>query len=111
MNYFYSHLVEIDSVVLALNDLEISAEEKKRLEELAHDQLRDTIMHAILSELAEKDKKIFLSNVRYESHEKIWKHLNQKVEKIQEKIIMAAEDLKHDLHKDIEGIKRKSLLR
>lgn len=111
MNYFYSHLIEIDSVILALSELEISAEEKKKLEKLAHDQVREVIMDAILNELSEKDKRIFLANVRYENNEKIWKHLNEKVERIEEKIMMAAEDLKHDLHKDIEGIKRKSLLR
>lgn len=104
-NFFYSHLVEFDSVSLALNSLDISAEEKKNLEKLARNQLHHAVIGVILNELSARDKKIFLANVRYESQDKIWKHLNEKVEKIEEKISKAAQDLKQELHKDILELK------
>lgn len=104
---FYSHLIDFDSVFLALEQLEISPEEKSKLENMADEQLQHVIVGAILNELSERDKKIFLANLQYEGHDKIWKHLADKVEKIEEKIIMAAEDLKHELHADIKEIKDK----
>lgn len=106
VNYFYSHLVDIDSLILALSELEITDEEKKSLEKLARNQLHHAVVGAILNELSDRDKKIFLANVRYESHDKIWKHLNEKVEKIEDKITKAAEDLKKELHKDILDLKK-----
>lgn len=105
--YFYSHLVEMESVVLALDELEISEAEKEKLAMLADKQLAHVVIGAILNELTVRDKKIFLANLRYEENDKIWKHLRGKVEKIEEKIIMAAEDLKYDLHKDIGELKNK----
>lgn len=105
-NYFYSHLVEIDSITLALDGLDITADEKKKLEKLAHNQLHHAIVGLILSELTERDKKIFLANLRYETSDKIWKHLNEKIDKIEDKVKKEATRLKEELHNDILDIKK-----
>ena len=105
-SFFYSHLVDLDSLIIALSELDITMEEKQKLEKLAHDQLHNAIVDVILNELAERDKKIFLANLRYETQEKIWKHLNEKVDKIEDKIFKAALDLKNELHKDISEVNK-----
>lgn len=103
--HFYSNIVTLDTVIGELSLLEISPEEKKELEELAHDHLHQTILDAILSELSERDKKIFLANVEYETHERVWKHLNDKVDNIEDRIKTAAEKIKKELQQDIARVK------
>lgn len=103
--YFYSDLVKLDLVLEELGKLRLDVDERKELEELAHEQLHQAILDAILTELTLRDKKIFLANLEYEEDDKIWKHLNEKVENIEDKILKAAESLKSELKKDINTVK------
>lgn len=103
--HFYSDIVTLDSVVDDLSALDLSRDEKKELEQIAHDHLHETILDAILSELSERDKKIFLANLTYDTHDKVWKHLNEKVDNIEEKIKIAADKLKDELRADVVKVK------
>ena len=103
--YFYSETVDFSWVLAELGNLDITEGEKKELVDIAHAHLHQIIQDAILSELSERDKKIFLANLEYENHERTWKHLNEKVEKVEEKIMKAAEDLKRNLRSDLAGAK------
>jgi len=103
--HFYSHLVETDSLVVLINELDATDEEKSHLIALVDSQLHHTILDAILSELSEEDKKSFLKHLMHEDHDQIWNHLNTKVDNIEEKIKKAAEDLKKELHEDIKEAK------
>jgi gas vesicle protein len=103
--HFYSDVVTLDTVIGEMAELDLSPEEKKELEEIAHDHLHETILDAILSELSARDKKIFLANIEYDTHEKVWKHLNEKVENVEDKIKAAAEKLKSELRDDIKHVK------
>lgn len=98
--------MQVESLLDDLEILELSKEEKKHLLEIAHAHLHQTIIDAILSELADKEKKIFLANLHYESDEKIWEHLNKRVEKIEDKIKKAAEETKVELRKDIGDVRK-----
>ena len=104
-NYFWRDVIDFEWVLNDLNLLDLSEDEKKDLVKLAHEQLHQTILDAILSELSERDKKIFLANVEYDSNESTWRHLNEKVEKVEEKIVRAAEQLKKELKKDLADAK------
>lgn len=101
--HFYSHLVEIDALVIELHKMELSDEEKAHLITLIDSSLHHTILDAVLSELSEEDKKIFLTHVAHDQHDKIWEHLNTKVDTIEEKIKLVAESLKKQLHEDIKS--------
>ena len=105
--HFYSHLVETDSLVVLINDLDITDDEKGHLISLVDSQLHHTILDAILSELSEEDKRTFLKHLLHEEHDKIWNHLNDKVDNIEEKVKKAADDLKKELHQDINEAKSK----
>ena len=105
--YFYSDLIEIDSIVTALDELELTDEEKVHLLGIIDSSLHHAILDAVLSELSEHDKKIFLDHMTNEENEKIWKFLNSKVDSIEEKIKKTALDLKEELHKDIKTVKSK----
>lgn len=105
MKFFYSHLIEIESLILELNKLDLSYEEKKHLAQLVDSSMHNTIMETILSQLTEDDKKIFLNHIQKSDHEKVWQFLNEKVDKIEDKIKKAVDDLKEELHKDIKEAK------
>ncbi|HEX7042235.1 MAG TPA: hypothetical protein VF189_03205 [Patescibacteria group bacterium] len=105
--HFYSHIVETESLVIALSDLNLSEQEKVHLIGIIDSSLQHAILDAVLSELSEKDKKEFLDQMSSEDNEKIWKFLNGKVENIEEKIKKVAKDLKEELHKDIKSVREK----
>lgn len=107
MKYFYSNLVQTESLIVALNDLELTEEQKIHLIGIIDSSLHHAILDAVLSELSEKDKKTFLEHMTEEDNDKIWKFLSGKIEHIEEKIKKAAEDLKTELHRDIKETKKK----
>ncbi len=106
MSYFYSKLVTIEEIWEELSSLDLSIPERKHLAELLDSSLHHTILDAILSELSDQDKKVFLSNLSENDHSKIWSFLNGKVDNIEEKIKKTAEDLKSELKKDLKEVKR-----
>lgn len=103
---FYTYLIEIESLVVELDKLDLSNEQKLHLSQLVDSSLHHTILDAILSELSEDDKKIFLRYVHEDDHQKIWTFLNEKTDNIEEKIKKVVEDLKIELHKDIKKAKQ-----
>lgn len=103
--YFYSHLVDLSELESEIGTLDISPREKSELMDLAHVNLHQTVLDAILSQLTDTDKKRFMELLLHGEDEKIWNHLNKKVEKIEEKITTAAGDIKKELKEDIRKIK------
>lgn len=105
--HFYSHIVEADSLVIEINKLSLAEHERAHLLSLVDSNLHHAVLDAILSELGEEDKRIFLMHLAKEDNDKIWAHLNSRVDKIEEKIKNAAEDLKEELHEDIKKVKKR----
>ncbi|MFH1832597.1 MAG: hypothetical protein ABH816_00320 [Candidatus Levyibacteriota bacterium] len=101
---FYTHIIEIDSLIVKLNNINLSKDEREHLISLIDSNLYHVILDAILSELSKEDKKIFLEHLSVDNHEKIWDFLNGKIENIEDKIKNASADLTKELHKDIETL-------
>lgn len=101
MKHFYSHLITVESIVTELDKLDLSLDQKTHLTTLIDSSLHHTILDAVLSELAPKDKKVFLDHLKKDDKGKVWQFLNEKVDNIEEKIKKAADDLKEELHKDL----------
>ena len=106
MKQWYAHLVEIETIILELDKMDLSKEEKKHLAQLVDSSLHHTILNAVLSHLKEEDKRIFINHINEGNHNKIWKFLNEKVDGVEDKIKKAAEDLKHELRKDLKKAKK-----
>lgn len=102
-NHFFSNLVEVDTLHLELDHLDMTDEQKDEVKKLLDESIYHTVLETILSELSEEDKKIFLHHLLEDDHGKIWEFVNGKVENIENKIIKAAEDIKKELHEDIKG--------
>jgi hypothetical protein len=99
--HFYHDIIEIDSVFVELDSFDFSDDEKQHLGKLVDANLHHTILDAILSELNETDKKQFLNHLQNDEQREIWELLNSRVEKIEDKIKQAAEEVKKELHEDI----------
>ena len=107
-SHFYSHIIETSSVSLALAEMELTQEERKHLIDLAQENLHHAILDSVLSELSDKDKQEFLVLLANDEHDKIWKLLIDRVDHIEDKIKKTADDLKKELHKDIEESHKKA---
>lgn len=103
--YFYTHIVSTDSLVVRLKELNLKEEEYAHLLSLIESNLHHSILDAILSELSEEDKKLFLQELSSDDHEAIWNFLQKRIEKIEEKIEKTAEELQKELHNDIDDLK------
>lgn len=101
--HFFSHLVEVDALHLELDKHALTDDEKEEIKKLLDENIYHYVLEAILSELSEEDKKIFLSHLMEDEHGKIWEFVNSRVENIEEKIIKASEDIKKKLHSDIKA--------
>lgn len=106
MKQWYTQLIEIESLNLELDKMELSQDEKLHLSRLIDSSLYHTILDAILSELSEEDKKTFISHLKEDDHDKIWKFLNEKIDNIEIKIKKAASDLKKELESDLKKAKK-----
>lgn len=105
MKQFYTRLIEIESVTTELDKLDLTEEQRLHLATLLDSSLHHTILDAILSELGDQDKRVFLQHLNENDHVKIWGFLNEKVDNIEDKIKKAAEDLKIEMRKDLKKAK------
>lgn len=106
MKNFYTHLIEVESIIIELDKMDLSDEQKLKLASLIDSSLHHTILDAILSQLNEEDKKVLLKYVDEGDNDNIWKFLNEKVDNIEVKVKKAAEDLKVELHQDLKEVKK-----
>src|SRR3989344_6088576 len=106
--HFYSNLVDMDTLESDLDFLTLSKSEKDELLELAHVHVHQAVMDAILSELNDADKKRFLELMAEGRDEKIWEHLNNKVERIEDRITEAAHAIKKEMREDIKKVKART---
>jgi uncharacterized protein YaaW (UPF0174 family) len=107
--HFYTHLIDSEALLLELDGLEIEKDEKKELEEMIDANMHHAILEAVLDELSEEDKQIFLSHVSHNNHDKVWEHLRVRIENIEGKIKTTAETMMVDLYKDIKAVKEEEI--
>lgn len=104
--HFYHSVVETSSISLAIAEMDMDKEERKHLISLVEENLHHAILDAVLSELSDKDKQEFIELFAEGRDEEIWALLKDRVDNIEDKIKITSEDLKKELHKDIEDSKK-----
>jgi predicted dinucleotide-utilizing enzyme len=106
---FYSHIVEIDSVYTVLDVMDMTVEERQELIVIVDATVHHVVMNAVLSQLSESDKKLFLTHLAAENHDEIWSLLNEKVKDVEKKIRREVDKLKKELHEDMKkSLKKKA---
>lgn len=107
MAYFYSHLIEIETVTAKLDELDLTDEQRARLATLVDATLHHTILDLILSKLSSVDKKAFTARLQEDYKDrKLLEFLKSKIDNIEEEIQKAAEKVKRELHEDMEEAKK-----
>ncbi len=101
--YFYSHIVETTEISLAIGDIDMPKKHRVKLISLAEENLHHEILDAVLSKLSEDDKKLFLSHLSLENHDKAWEMLSKKVDKVEELVIKLSNNIKKQMQKDIKS--------
>ena len=103
---FYSHIIEIDSLYIELDLLDMTTDEREELKKILDSSIHHVVIDTILSELSGEHKKVFLSHVTLEKHTEIWELLNTHVPAAGKKITRAVERLKKQMHNDIKKAKK-----
>ncbi|KKQ67380.1 MAG: hypothetical protein US86_C0001G0307 [Candidatus Daviesbacteria bacterium GW2011_GWA2_38_24] len=101
MTKFYGHLIELETVIVELNKLELDDNERHHLATLIDSTIHNMVLDTIFSHLSEEDKKLFLEKLSSNDHDEIWNFLNSKVDNIEEKIKLTTKELKDKLHEDL----------
>ena len=107
MKTFYSHLIEIDSLTVELDSIDLADHEKHELAYLVDSNIHNVVLDAILSKLSDVNKRKFAEIVLSDDHSKIWDFLKDKTENIEEDIKKAASEFKKKLHEDLKETKEK----
>jgi hypothetical protein len=105
--HFYSHLIDIESIIIKLDSMHFSFKEREELENILHSSLHTAILDKILSELQEEDKKLFLEAVYQGNHRYIWEFIHKRSINVDKKIKKIAKELIKEFDNDISEIKRK----
>ncbi len=108
MKQWYTHVIEIQSIIIELDKMDLSEREKLHLAGLVDSSLHHTILDAVFSELKDEDKRAFTIYLKEDNHDKIWEFLNKKVLGVEDKIKKAADDLKDKLHEDLKEARSKT---
>ena len=105
IRHFYSHIIETDSIVLELETLDISKNEKSHLIEIMESSIHLSVMDSILSELPKEHRKAFLFHVNEKQHEQVWKIINGTIKDAQNMILKSAGMVKKEFLADIKKLK------
>ena len=104
--FFYTHLVNIESLIVELDELNLTKAQKVEIASLVDSSLHHSILDAVLSELTPSEKYLFLRHLKYNDSPSIWKLLN-KIDNIEDKIKAVSVELKKELSKEIKEAKKR----
>ena len=106
MKFFYTKLVNIETLISNLDELDLSAGEKAHLANLVDSSLHSAILDEILSNLSPEDKKLFLVKLETEKdHDKILEFLNEKIDNVEDRVKKVSDQLITELHEDLKQAK------
>lgn len=109
MSYFYSHIIEIESVIVKLDELNLDETQKKHLASLLDSIIHHEILDLALSKLTDSEKSVFISKMHENpKNRELLSFLNSKSEDIEKEIKAAANEIIKEFHKDIEESHREA---
>lgn len=107
MKHFYSHLVEIESVIVILEELDLSPSQKNHLATLIDSSFYHLVLDISLSHLDDpSDKYLFVQILSEDSADpRLMEILISKGEDIEEKLRKAVSELKDEIHQELKQAK------
>lgn len=109
MKHFYHHIIQIDSVHIALSDLDLAPHEKDHLITIVEENIYHSVVDTLLSELINQDKKtlLVLLSQKEPDHGEIWNFIHFNIDDAEIKIKKTIEKLLKKIHEDIQLTKTK----
>lgn len=107
MKHFYTHLIEIETLTVELDKIELSDHEKDELSRLVDINIHNVVMDAVLSKIPDSEKRKFAEIATSRDQKKIWDFLKSKSENIEDEIKKAAQQVKKRLYEDIREARKK----
>lgn len=104
--HFYSHLISEKDIHEKLEVLDITTAEKNHLFVIIESSLHHVVVDAVLSELSEDKKHVFLSHVVAENNDGVWGVLRTSIQDPEKKILSAVEKLQQELIADIQEVSK-----
>lgn len=104
--HFYTHLIEIKTIHISLDEMELEVHEKNELVEIMESTIHHVVVDTVLTELSPEDKKEFFSHLGKDDHDKMWEFLNTKIKEPHQKIKKAVSAIAKELHTDIHEAKK-----
>ena len=90
--------------------MDLSTEEKSHLADLTDRSLHHAVLDEAMSHLSDQDKRAFVKLLSEDpGGEHLWDFLNQRVEKIEDKIKKVSDDLMEELYQDLKEAKKISI--
>lgn len=106
--YFYDHIISLESVHVAIDQMKIEPAQRIELRDLLEQQVHYAILNMLLSELPPEDRGLFLRHQEGEEHDELWRLLGEKVDQVEEKIRQVSEELVSKMHQDIAELEGRS---
>lgn len=107
MAYFYSHLVEIETITQKLDELDMTPSQRKHLAGLIDSTIHQEVLDIIFDRLNDTDKLLFIESLKKDpTNPEIMKLLNEKAGDIEDEIKKTVAKIKQELHEDVETAKR-----
>ena len=106
MLYFYSHIIEVETIVAELDSLELTESQRMHLAVLIDSTIHYTVLDIILSKLSEEDKITFIIRLKENPKDQsLLDFLSEKVEDLEQEIKIIVEELKQTFLEDIKEVK------
>lgn len=105
--HFYTHLIEIEPIMVTLDEITFSDDQKKEVMTIVEKTTHYVVMDTLLSELSGVDKKKFLSHVVKDDHEKVWDLVTKKIVDAERKIRSVIRDAHLSIIDDIKKHQKK----
>lgn len=106
MKYFYSHIIEIETVVSQLDEIDLNQDQKNHLAYLVDTTIHHTVLDTIFAQLPVEEHAYFVEKLKMNPEDKeIMDFLISKLDNIENQIIRSVEELKKELHKDLKEAK------
>jgi len=103
--YFFSHLLEIETVHTTLEESDMDKKDKVYLALLLEETVHNAVISELLSNLNDSDKHEFLEYIHKENHETIWEFLNKKIDNAEDLVKKSIKNLKDEFLADIKKAK------
>jgi hypothetical protein len=104
--HFYEHLIRTEEITLDLAELDLTAQERLELLSLLEANIHTCVINLVLSELNEKEKKVFLANLLADDSNRIWEHLWKNTDDLDKKIMTSVNALVREMRGDIKKLKQ-----